>query len=64
MDMQTIKDAASAAVPVITTVVTVATMAAPVFASPALVAKIGIIGKIWMMLAGNFGHAKNRSPKD
>lgn len=44
----------------VTLIVTVATMAAPAFAAPAVVAKIGIIGKIWMYLAGNFGHAKNK----
>jgi hypothetical protein len=42
-----------------TAVITIATLTAPVFASPAIVAKIGILGKLWMLLAGNFGHAKN-----
>lgn len=43
-----------------TMVVTIATLTAPVFASPALVAKIGIFGRVWMILAGNFGKAKNK----
>lgn len=47
-------------VEVVTAVVTIATLTAPVFASPAVVAKIGILGKVWMLLAGNFGHAKNK----
>lgn len=44
----------------ITTAVTIATMAAPMFGHPKLVENLGIIGKIWMLLAGNFGHAKNK----
>ena len=42
-----------------TLVITIAALTAPVVGSPALVAKIGVIGKIWMLLAGNFGKAKN-----
>ena len=48
------------AVDCITYTVTAATMAAPFFASPKVIEKIGIIGKIWMFLAGNFKHAKNQ----
>lgn len=48
------------AVDCITYTVTVATMAAPFLGSAKVVERIGIIGKIWMFLAGNFKHAKNQ----